>query len=122
MKVVETYIELKELRFHAFHGVLPQERSVGGDFIVTLRVGYDWTRAMKTDLVGDTLNYAELYELVDREMAVPSFLLEHVAGRIALAVETHHPDISSIDLWVTKVNPPMGADCRGATVELHTSK
>ena len=121
MKAVETYIELKELRFYAYHGVLPQERRVGGWFRVTLRVGYDWSRAAKTDLVGETLNYAELYQLVDREMAVPSQLLEHVAGRIATSVGAHHPDITSIDLWVTKENPPMGAECQGATVELHST-
>jgi len=119
MKVDSSFIELKELHFHAFHGLLPQESRVGGDFIVTLRVGYDWSRAMETDDVADTLNYARLYELVDREMAVPSSLLENVAGRIAKALETRYPDITSLDLWLTKVNPPIGADCRGACVELH---
>lgn len=122
MRVESTYIEIKEARFYAFHGVLPQERRVGGWFRVTLRVGYDWSHAAKTDLVADTLSYADLYTLVDREMAVPSQLLEHVAGRIATAVETHYPDITSIDLWVTKENPPMGADCQGAGVELHLER
>ena len=122
MRVESTYIEIKEARFYAFHGVLPQERRVGGWFRVTLRVGYDWSHAAKTDLVADTLSYADLYTLVDREMAVPSQLLEHVAGRIAQSVETHYPDTTSIDLWVTKENPPMGADCQGAGVELHLER
>ena len=119
--MVTTYIKIKEARFYAFHGVMPQERRVGGWFTVTLRVGYDWSRAAKTDDVSDTLNYADLYQLVDREMAVPSQLLEHVAGRIATSVETHYPGVTSIDLWVTKENPPMRADCQGACVELHTT-
>jgi len=122
MRVESTYIEIKEARFYAFHGVLPQERRVGGWFRVTLRVGYDWSHAAKTDLVADTLSYADLYTLVDREMAVPSQLLEYVAGRIAHSVETHYPDITSIDLWVTKENPPMGAECQGAGVELHLER
>ena len=117
--MVETYIEVKEARFYAFHGVMPQERRVGGWFTVTLRVGYDWSRAAETDDVADTLNYAELYQVVKNEMAVPSQLLEHVAGRIAKAVRTVFPAITTIDLWVTKENPPMGADCRGAGVEVH---
>ena len=33
-------IELKGLRFHAFHGVLPQERTVGGDYEVDISVDY----------------------------------------------------------------------------------
>ena len=43
---------------------MAQERITGGDFVVTVRVGYDITAAMASDAVDDTLNYAELYELV----------------------------------------------------------
>ena len=121
LKVNGSFVELKGLRFYAFHGVLPQERRVGGWFSVTLRVGYDWSRATKTDSVDDTLNYADLYRLVNHEMAVPSQLLEHVAGRIARSIEMHYPNITSLDLWVTKENPPIGADCQGTTVELHAA-
>ena len=119
---METYIEVKEARFYAFHGVLPQERRVGGWFTVTLRVGYDWSRAAETDDVADTLNYADLYALVKREMAVPSKLLEHVAGRIATSVKTCYPNVTSLDLRLTKENPPMGADCKGAGVELRSKR
>ncbi len=114
-----SYITLNDVRFHAFHGVLPQETAVGADFVVNLRLGYDISRAMQTDDVGDTLNYAEVYELVKHQMDVPSKLLEHVAGRIVDAVRKAYPDITSIDLELTKLNPPMGADCRGAGVEIH---
>jgi len=116
---LQTYIRLEKLRFRAFHGVLPQERTVGGDFLVTLRIGYPWQQAMETDAVADTLDYAAVYQLVRREMAVPSQLLEHVAGRIAQTLLLAFPKITSIDLWLTKVTPPMGADCEGAGVELH---
>ena len=118
----QTYIRLEKLRVRAFHGVLPQERVVGGDFIVTLRVGYPWQQAMETDDVADTLDYAAVYRLVMREMASPSQLLEHVAGRIVRTLLREYPLITSIDLWLTKVCPPMGADCEGAGVELHWEK
>ena len=119
MRVTESYVELHRVRLYAFHGVMEQERRVGGDFEVTLRVGLPMERAMTTDDVADTLNYADLFEVVRREMAVPSRLLEHVAGRIAKAVEALAPQATAIDLWLTKLNPPMGADCGGAGVELH---
>jgi dihydroneopterin aldolase len=119
MRIESGYIFLKDLRFHAFHGVMPQERKVGGDFLVSLRMGYDISKAMWTDEVSDTLNYAEVYALVRKEMEQPSALLERVAGRIAEALFASDPKILSIDLWLTKVNPPMGADCQGAGVELH---
>ena len=41
MKLKESYIVLQDLRFHAYHGVLPQERLTGNDYVVNLRIGYD---------------------------------------------------------------------------------
>ena len=119
MKLDKGYILLSDLRFHAFHGVLPQERLVGGNFMVDLRVGYPLAQAMTFDQVDDTLNYASLYALVEREMQQPSSLLEHVAGRIAQAIAKTFPQALSIDLTLTKQNPPIGADCKGAGVEMH---
>ena len=118
MKLDKGYILLSDLRFHAFHGVLPQERLVGGNFVVDLRVGYPLVQAMTSDQVNDTLNYASLYALVEREMQQPSSLLEHVAGRIAQAIAKTFPQALSIDLTLTKQNPPIGADCKGAGVEM----
>ena len=119
MRITSSYISLRNVRFHAFHGVMPQERRVGADFLVNLRVGYPLNKAMKSDRVDDTLNYAALYTFVKAEMAVPSNLLEHVAGRIVSAIEKAFPQVTSIDLELTKLNPPMGADCDGASVEIH---
>jgi dihydroneopterin aldolase len=119
MRITSSYISLRNVRFHAFHGVMPQERRVGGDFLVNLRVGYPLEQAMQSDEVSDTLNYAALYEVVKTEMMQPSNLLEHVAGRIADAVVKCFPQVTSIDLDLTKQNPPMGADCDGAGVEIH---
>ncbi len=119
MRINHSYILLKEVRFYAYHGVMPQERKVGGDFTVSLRVGVDLTRPVASDDVADTLNYATLYEVVKREMAIPSQLLEHVAGRIGQAVLDAFPQVTSIDLTLMKLNPPMGADSEGAGVELY---
>ena len=119
MRITSSYIILRNVRFHAFHGVMPQERKVGADFLVNLRVGYPLEQAMQSDEVSDTLNYAALYEVVKTEMMQPSNLLEHVAGRIADAIVKRFPQVTSIDLDLTKLNPPMGADCDGAGVEIH---
>ena len=69
---IESYIYLDEVRFYAFHGVMPQETQVGGEFLVSLRVGYPIQGAMETDDVADTLNYAELFQLVKQQMDIPS--------------------------------------------------
>lgn len=119
MAVKSSYILLENVKFYAFHGVLPQERKVGNDYQVRLRIGYDISRAMVSDDVNDTLNYAEVYQLLSQEMSVPSALLERVAGRIGDRLFRKFPAIQSIDLTIIKVNPPMGADSEGAGVEVH---
>ena len=115
---MKTSVFIDEVRFHAFHGVMPQERAVGADFTVSLRVEYDFSRAIDTDDLTDTISYADLYDILKSEMAVPSRLLEHVAGRIVRSIADRYPQVSAISVKLSKDNPPMGADCRGAGVEL----
>lgn len=118
MKLMSSKIYLRNVRFHAFHGVLPQEGIVGNDYLVNLVLDYDFSSAMETDDLQGTLNYAEVYQKVREAMAVPSKLLEHVAGRIAHRLFSDFPEIQKLQLSITKVNPPMGADSDGAGVEV----
>ena len=118
MKLMSSKIYLRNVRFHAFHGVLPQEGIVGNDYLVNLVLDHDFSPAMQTDELQGTLNYAEVYQKVREEMVVPSKLLEHVAGRIAHRLFSDFPEIQKLQLSITKVNPPMGADSDGAGVEV----
>ena len=118
MTITSSYIFLDSIRLYAFHGVMEQERRVGGWFTVSVRVQYDISRALATDSVSDTLSYADVLQVVKREMAVPSQLLEHVAGRIARAVINEFPGVEAVKIVLVKQNPPMGANCDGAGVEL----
>lgn len=118
MKLMSSKIYLRNVRFHAFHGVLQQEGIVGNDYLVNLVLDYDFSSALKTDDLQGTLNYAEVYQKVREEMAVPSKLLEHVAGRIAHRLFSDFPEIQKLQLSITKVNPPMGANSDGAGVEV----
>lgn len=115
---METSVRLEKMRFHAFHGVMEQERRVGNDFEVTLEVRYPFESAMKSDNLEDTLNYAFLYSIIEREMAVPSKLLEHVAGRIISAIKKEIPQAEAGELSITKLHPPFKCDmpCGGATI------
>lgn len=116
--LTESYVHIDGIRLHARHGVLPQEQLTGNDYIINVRASYDISRAMQTDDVADTLNYAEVYNIIKEEMNVPSKLIEHVAGRIADRLMDSYSQISSVMLRITKCNPPMGADCNGAGVEI----
>lgn len=119
---METYVCLDDLHFFAYHGVAPQETVVGNEYALSLRLKTDITRAMATDDVADTLNYAEIYQAIKEEMEIPSKLLEHVGGRIVRRLFHDFPVLEYIDLKLSKRNPPMGADIASAGVEIHCGR
>ena len=100
-------IELRGLTFFAYHGVLPEERQLGNTFVVDLVLETDISDAIRTDNLADTINYAEAYEGVSREMAIPSLLLEHVCGRIAEALLDAFQTLQCVHVCVVKKNPPI---------------
>lgn len=119
MELTSTYILLQGLQYHAFIGVGEQEQVVGNDYVLDLRLGYPFAAAMESDVVDDTLNYAEVFNVVSEVMKQPSKLLEAAAGKIVKELCARYKRLESIDLKLVKRNPPMGADCDSTGVELH---
>ena len=119
MKATDMYIRLEGMKFYAFHGVLPQENLVGAYYDVDLKLKTDFTRASETDELGGTINYADIHAAVKEEMAIPSKLLEHVCQRIARRLFHEFPTIETIDIRLSKENPPMGACAKSIGVEVH---
>jgi dihydroneopterin aldolase len=73
---------------------------------------------METDELSGTVNYASVLEIIKGEMAMPSKLLEHVGGRIVKTIFSTFSDVSRVKLQIVKENPPFGADCKGAGIEI----
>ena len=113
MKVKNSRILLPRVRFYAHHGVDPQEQLTGAYFHVGIEADTDFNEAMQTDRLEGTVSYADLYESIKTEM---------VAGRILQRLFDDFPSISRIRLTLTKENPPMGADCREAGVEIEAER
>lgn len=118
MRLSSSTISLNEMRFFAHHGVTEQERLLGCYYVVDVHLAVDCSAAALSDNLEDTLNYAEVYEVVSREMQISSKLIEHVAGRIARSLLDCFPEVSSLRIRLSKINPPMGADVHSASVEL----
>lgn len=123
-QTLQTSIQLQGLRFYAFHGLLPQERTVGGHYRMDVELTLTPPlRALTKDVIDDTVNYAEVYALIRRKMEEPVNLLEHLAHRITEDLYAQFPPIQAIALRITKVTPPIsGADCDGASFCLNTAR
>lgn len=117
--MVQYELKIQRMKVFARHGVLPQERTVGADFYVSvLAEAAVEPSAYDDDRLEGTVSYAQLAEAIRQEMQVPSQLLEHVAKRIADRILREHASISRIQVEVEKENPPMGALCQAVGVKI----
>ncbi len=107
------------MEFHAFHGVYPEEKAHGGKFSLHVSFNYDASAAIESDALEDALDYSIVFELVKAEMAIPSNLIEHVAGRIVRSIQARFPSLSNLNVRLCKLNPPVGGNLKGICVELH---
>lgn len=113
-----TKIELEAMKFYAYHGVMPQEKKVGNNFVVNLVLTASLEQAVRSDELDDTINYAAVYDVVKEQMEIPSKLIEHAAGRILQALKEHFPQLTAVELKLAKLNPPFGGDVYSAAVIL----
>ena len=116
-------IELEGMEFRANHGCLERETVIGNDFVVDFRGEVDMAAAVESDNLADAVNYALIYNVVAREMAQPSNLLEHVAGRIAKALKAEFPQFVSFSVRVSKKRPPVNGIVQWSRITVyHNSK
>ncbi len=115
---MESAIEISGLKIWARHGVLPQERIVGNQYIVDATIYLDLTQAAKSDDLGDTINYAEVVSLIEEEMKQPSALLEHVAGRILHQIAQKFHKAQEAEIRIAKLSPPISAQIKSCAVYL----
>lgn len=108
------------LKIFAYHGVLPEEKILGTYYILNVEVHADLEKAAESDDLKDTINYAEINDILHAEMAIPSQLLEHVCGRIIKKIKNNFPQISFIKIKLTKTNPPMKGEMHGVSVEMES--
>lgn len=115
MKITDSSITVRDIRIFAYHGVYEHERSNGNEFSVDITLNFDAQCAMRFDDLENTVNYAEVIDIVANIMAVPSDLLEHVAYRIIAAIVEAFPIVSGGSVSVTKIHPPVSVPNGGAT-------
>lgn len=99
-------ISLNNVRFRAYHGLYPEERQKGNDFVVNLKVKYTPSAGVIQSL-DETIDYAELFAVINQTMQQPVDLLETLVQTIAVAVHRRFPVIREAEVSVEKLNPPI---------------
>ena len=95
------HIYLNDLIFNGFHGVYPAEKKIGNTFKVDVRIHL--TPATKTiDKLDQTIDYVQVYTLIQKIMEVPTPLLETIVANIADQILAAHPMAESVYVKITK--------------------
>ncbi len=105
--MAEFEITLADLKFYAYHGVLPQETKVGNEFSVSVTVKIPYKDEILDDNLEATISYADVYEIVAEEMKTPRKLLETVAAHIRKRIMAEWKQISSGSITICKSTPPI---------------
>lgn len=113
------FIRIIGIKGYGYHGVLDSERANGQDFFVDVELEVDLGSASKSDDVQDTVNYAEVTNLVFTEITTnPVNLLEKLAGRIAHKIKFNFPQTQRVTVTVHKPQAPVSAQVSDISVTI----
>ncbi|MGB1000056.1 MAG: dihydroneopterin aldolase [Flavobacteriales bacterium] len=115
-------IQINGFRSYAYHGVLPEEQRSGAGFELNLKLDVEATEACRSDVLSETVNYAEVVDVLTKEMAIRADLIEHLAFRIASRLFKEFKKIKGIRIEVIKPNAPVSVDVDSLAFELSLSR
>jgi len=111
-------IEITGLSLYTHHGVSEAEREVGQRLVVDLRLDVGTTDATVTDAIEDTVDYAEVCQLVALVAQQRSHrTLERLCGTIASRLLADY-DLESVWVKATKPEPPIALPVDEVSIEV----
>ena len=111
-------IYVQGIKIYAYHGCFKEETVIGTNFLVDVELDVDLTKAALSDNLNDTVNYQTVFQVIKKEMEIPSKLLEHVARRCINSLFNDFPTIEIITIKISKLNPPLGGQINAVAVKL----
>ena len=116
-------IIVKGLKLFCYHGVNPEEKEDGQNFIFDIEASVDLSEPCVTDNVDDTVSYAKIIKTV-RSVAQSekNDLLERVAQRVADELFIEFYKITSLVITLKKPEAPIKADFDYVAVTIERSR
>jgi dihydroneopterin aldolase len=114
----KVWIGLEGMEFYAYHGVYEEERKIGGKYIVDVLVYTNAKDAELHDDLNGTVNYEQIYKVVEQNMQQPVKLIERLARKIMDDIRLFVVKEDTIRIKIRKLNPPLGAKVEASVVEM----
>ncbi|RIW29894.1 dihydroneopterin aldolase [Bacillus salacetis] len=112
-------IKVNEMEFYGYHGVFPEETKLGQRFRLNVTLDVDLSEAGRTDDIGDSVNYGEVYSLCkDVVEGKPYKLLEALAEKLAERILDGFSKVENCTIEVIKPDPPIPGHYRSVSVEI----
>lgn len=112
-------IIIKDLRLYAYHGVNPEEKIEGQNFVFDIECKADLSKPCQTDDVNDTVSYAHIIKLVRKVFTSEKYdLLEKAAQVVADAILDEFEMIRKVKVKLMKPEAPVKADFGYVAVEI----
>ncbi len=112
-------IYLNTLSFFGYHGVYEEETRLGQRFKVDVVLEADLRDAGRTDDLEKSVNYAEVFNVVQEVVeGPPQKLVERVATLISDAILNRFPLVQSCTIKVIKPDPPIPGHYDSVAVEI----
>lgn len=116
-------IRIKGLEIFAYHGVNPEEKENGQNFVLDLTLTTDLSRAARSDDLNDTVNYAAVRKAVNAAFTAEKYdLIERAAQAVCDAVLAGFPKVQSVTLELKKPEAPIHAVFDYVSVEMTRSR
>ena len=95
------HIYLNDLLFNGFHGVYPAEKKIGNTFKVDVRIHFT-PASNSIHKLEETIDYVQVYALIQKIMEVPTPLLETIVATIADQILAAHSIADAVYVKITK--------------------
>ena len=109
-------IAVEGIQVYAYHGCLQEEGLIGTNYTVDVLMETDFTTAAQTDDLTQTIDYVIVYQIVKKQMAIRSKLIEQVGQRIVDDLKNTFATLKSLEVKVTKLNPPMNGNVEKVSI------
>ena len=112
-------IIVKDLKIYAYHGVNPEEKRDGQNFIIDLTLHLDLSVPCQTDNVDDTVSYAKVIKTVAACFTKEKYdLLERAADEVCRELIGKYKKIKEVEITLKKPEAPIKADFAYVAVAL----
>lgn len=107
-------VRIKNATFYAYHGVMSEEKNIGGKFEVDVDLYFDFSEAAVNDDLTKTIDYVTVYNEISQIFNRKKYnLVETIAHKIADSLLENHKNIQKISVKLRKKSVPIGGviDC-----------